>query len=1233
MKNLFPTLSFERTQFINTFFMKSIGLLIFLFIFCSQTYAQNKIKINYSRPPLNELKLSHIWDFELNNLTNEEVNFYLFGSLNEKKAGLIATGTTMTIKLNPKEKRKFKISDLPQTPDISYPNSDPRFKEALVRMGKFPNGDYTVCVIAKESGTNEEISNDECFEQEVEELFEAEISLLSPDNNESFDQSSPIIFSWTPLPIGGPYKIKIVEIKGDESPENAMLKNKAFFEKEEIRSTTFQYPPTGPKFESGKIYAWMVYSSKIKSEIGTFSRIWSDSNNHNPGITNSSERYKCDDFKLKFTENSNPIPVDRNDKTRPISNEKDDCGFDISFTNNFKGSPELNPERLKISVSDFDIISAISSINGLERSPAKIPPHTKSIDWKNTTGYLPSGQINLGTIFFANNISDSFYVVYEFIGKEGRTICRDSILLFTCEDDKCKNDFIRNGGFFQSSIQGVMPSPGTSQFWTSGYGSPNMYFDPNNQNEGFFEAGHIKLSGNSTNGQSVVQALDPNNKILNGKYYKLSIAVKFNSSQNNTNYAKIRVIAFNGSIANAQGIHPPASTNVGIIGRSGKIKDCGTWSIIEFPVWKANKDYSNIAINAFTNDNQIANVEIDNISICESSKEECAELEKDNNGNPVLPQSIGDPPPGFVCQPEAENDDFFNGSLQDLYPGYNGTTDMYSQTGFDNSCFSIGGTIPDDVLNFNCNDSMKAAGTGMTCEEVNALIEQPIQIEEYKIPEFSPIPPLTNLNCDLSKNPNYDNMAFKGRDIIYIHGLQLSHLIDRAGQYPPTIDNWPANKNEIYSGYYRTATYANMFPHIQHFLRNNGSKNRILLVSYNCAEDMETAIHSIMSQIRDAMENGTGVEADRNDPRGTRCFGRDYVFISHSTGALVSDVVLSIANKTKTLGSYQTKYGNVGYMSDRCKGRISIQGAFSGSNLAKLACQIGAVTPTFAGLVLTALSQAPLSNQSIQTLINANPQIIMRSILVDLIPEITRYRWSSLINDITVPVITMAGGHPSAILNFLKYWIHPGFDDGVLDMDCAGGVNNPLSLGPSRFSATGYKVFDMGIPFGRAKKYYLDQTIGSSGSFASAMTPYLSPSGMVQPVQNISVPQNYFNNHFPFIQSAKEHWFNSTEAISGNTPCDYSLSAGAVNNEEMLVVNNSTLFTNGIIDPAIISEMGETVKKLTIWIPWFKWKKWHGIRIPVPYWREFIIWKRTYHKLSDNCQYDVDYAYKYLFRQ
>jgi len=82
-------------------------VLLISVIFTEISYAQNKVKITYTRPPLNELRLSHMWDFELNNLTNEEVYFYLFGSLKEKQVGLIATGTTMSIKLNPNEEKKI----------------------------------------------------------------------------------------------------------------------------------------------------------------------------------------------------------------------------------------------------------------------------------------------------------------------------------------------------------------------------------------------------------------------------------------------------------------------------------------------------------------------------------------------------------------------------------------------------------------------------------------------------------------------------------------------------------------------------------------------------------------------------------------------------------------------------------------------------------------------------------------------------------------------------------------------------------------------------------------------------------------------------------------------------------------------------------------------------------------------------------------------------------------------
>ncbi|CAN5623409.1 hypothetical protein BH10BAC5_BH10BAC5_02990 [soil metagenome] len=1206
-------------------FFKIFLIAFAIFIFAGNLNAQVNLKMK--RPPINQLKASDLWSATIIN-NGEAFTAYLYGSMmNNDNGEMIATGQTMTFDVK-KGMTNFKISDLPKIPDVNYTAKDPKYKQSFMNTGGAPPGDYKICIELRTQGN--EVKAEDCIDQKITGGDAPQ--LISPRNEEELKIDNPV-FSWMhikPPTSNLTYSLKIVELKGDESPENAILKNKAFFEKEGIVQQLFQYPASAEKFVAGKKYAWQVSIGDLKSEVSIFDR-WG-----NLLVVKPVEEMHCNDFKISFSENSSPIPTDRNEKTRPVSNEKQGCGFDISVINNYKGPPEFNPERLKISVSDGSIVSAISNIKGIARTPDKIPPQTNSIDWKNTTGYLPSGQINLGTIYFANSSADSFYVVYEFIGKEGRTICRDSLVLYTCTDDKCKNDLIRNGGFFQGSIQGTMPSPGASQYWTSGYGTPNLYFDMNDQNEGFMEHGHVKLTGNLTNGQSVAQAFDANNKIIAGKYYKVSVAVRFNSSGNNIDYGKIRAIAFNGSITNGPGIHPPPSTNVGLIGRSGKIKDCGVWSVIEFPVWKANKDFLNIAINVFTNDNQTANVEIDDISMCESSKEDCQELQVDNAGNPIIPSSIGDPTAGYTCQPVADNDDFYTGSLQDLYPQYNGTTDFYSQAGND-PCFSVGGKLPDEVINYNCDESLKAAGIDMSCSQIQGILNTPYTPPETKMTVLPPIPPLTNNNnCDTIKNSKFNNMPFKGRDIIYIHGLQLGHLIDRVRLDPHASGNWPANHNEYYNaGYYKTVAYNNMGPHITHFLRNRGNQNRYLVVVYDCSENVETAINSVMSQIRDAMDNGTDVQADRNDPRGKMCFGKDYVFISHSTGALVSDLVLSIANKTKVPGPYQTKYGNVGYMSDRCKGRVSIQGAFTGSSLAKLACNMAQMTPALATVILGALSWEPLVIGSVNTLETADPSIINNSVLVDLIPEISMQRWGSLINDVPVPVITMGGGHPSAILGPLKYFMHPGFDDGVLTLDCEGGVNNPLQLGPSRFTATGYKVFDMGIPLQRAAKYYLDQTIGSSGSFASSMTPYLSPTGMVEPVQNIAVPQNYFNNHFPFVQGAKEHWFNTTELGSGNTPCDYGTTSidQSVNNEEELVINNTNLYSSGIVDPSIASQMEETVRKLSIWIPWFKWKRWHGIRIPVPYMREFIIWKRTYHKLNDNCQYDVDYAYKYLFKQ
>lgn len=254
--------------------MKKLKL-FFLLLLLSQCISMDvnaqSVTLKMKRPPLNQLGIADLYNIELANTSNNHIEFYLFGTLTESKAGLIATATTVSITLAPKERKQFKASDLSRTPDISYPNSDGRYKEALLRKGSLPDGNYTICVTAKQTNTNDELGND-CIEQEIQVLSEAEITLMTPDNKSAMKQDEPIIFSWTNM--GGKpegfYKIKIIEIKSDESPENAMLKNKAFFEKEGIKTTMFQYPSSAPKFITGKTYIWQVSTKNAKSEIFMF---------------------------------------------------------------------------------------------------------------------------------------------------------------------------------------------------------------------------------------------------------------------------------------------------------------------------------------------------------------------------------------------------------------------------------------------------------------------------------------------------------------------------------------------------------------------------------------------------------------------------------------------------------------------------------------------------------------------------------------------------------------------------------------------------------------------------------------------------------------------------------------------------------------------------------------------------------------------------------------------------
>ncbi|MBK9106389.1 MAG: hypothetical protein IPL92_17960 [Saprospiraceae bacterium] len=753
-----------------------------------------------------------------------------------------------------------------------------------------------------------------------------------------------------------------------------------------------------------------------------------------------------------------------------------------------------------------------------------------------------------------------------------------------------------------------------------------------NVNNGFIEFGCVKLSGSQDNGDAIIQTFSNSNQIVGGKKYKLSIAVRFLNSENSLDYVKIRAVAFSNNLS-LNSSHPSPTNNIAIIGRSGKIHDCGDWSVIEFPVWIANKNFTSIGINAFTNDNTKASLYIDEITLCETSQSPCDEIALDNNQKPIPPFGSSTLLSGILCDPEEDEDAFFNGSLVDLYPGYDGTSSIYNSM---DPCNNIGGTLPPEVLKISCDDSLKALGINMTCEELETLLNTSYDPAPPVLPLLPAFAKINNFPCDTPTfPPSFDlsKMAFHGRDIIYVHGLMLSHLCDRANGIKGATEDWPANPNEFYNGYYKAVADANWDNHIKYFKTDKGNLNRYLIVSYNCSQPAKVAVHSILAQIIDAMETGRGVIADPNDPRDSLCFGRDFVMISHSTGAIIADVALSIANKTKTDLNLSNEYGNLGLISDRCKGRVSIRGAQSGSNLATILAYAQA-DPQLSALASLALTGPGMTPCDKNWSINVTQNMIFNSVIMDLVPSVTRLRWGSYINDISVPVFTVAGGHPSAILSVLKYLTLSGFDDGVVNLDCANGTCNVLSPSPSSFNADPRKTFDMGIPTIRAVHYFLDQKVGAgiTGVFASGSIPYLSPTGMVQPITSIiNHPQIHYDNHFSFIQSCSEHWL--PQVYYHLTDCEYdvTLPGKSSNTEEELVVFYSNLFSPTLIDPAIISQMVETIREKHINYPWIKMVTRHGIPRPTIIWKKFYIWKRTYHTLNDNCMFDADYAYKYLF--
>jgi len=250
--------------------MKKLRIVLFLIVLCMLAFiAENTnaqtfpIKIKLHQPPPGQLNANNLWKATLTNTSGNEMKISLEGYAEEQSDGRIVEGQTAVFKISPGD-REYKYEDF-KNGSVKWSNK--KYETVLLRTGNAPAGTYTICMTAKnEEGTI--VGMEQCIMQVIGGEVEQEIMLIQPGNGDEIklDADAPILFAWT-AGTKGPYTLRIVEIRGDQSPDAAMKENTAFFEQKEIKGTTFQYPISAPKFEKGKNYGWRISSGNVNSDV------------------------------------------------------------------------------------------------------------------------------------------------------------------------------------------------------------------------------------------------------------------------------------------------------------------------------------------------------------------------------------------------------------------------------------------------------------------------------------------------------------------------------------------------------------------------------------------------------------------------------------------------------------------------------------------------------------------------------------------------------------------------------------------------------------------------------------------------------------------------------------------------------------------------------------------------------------------------------------------------------
>jgi hypothetical protein len=237
-------------------------LLAFAAVLTAQTWS-----VKLLPPPPEQFFIEQMWNCTVTNPEGEAVDVRLYGWITHEGAE-IAHARSNVINI-PAGTRRITSADISSVEDEWY---DPAYEGVAERRGALPAGTYQYCIRVERDPDLNELARD-CREHRG--VTPSAVRLIFPADGSVLTDPQPI-FIWAPLvPLaeGTIYRLRIVKVPAEMTPDEAISAAEPWFEQPGITSTTLRYPTEARPLEEGSVYAWQVNAWVGERRIGE-SEVW-----------------------------------------------------------------------------------------------------------------------------------------------------------------------------------------------------------------------------------------------------------------------------------------------------------------------------------------------------------------------------------------------------------------------------------------------------------------------------------------------------------------------------------------------------------------------------------------------------------------------------------------------------------------------------------------------------------------------------------------------------------------------------------------------------------------------------------------------------------------------------------------------------------------------------------------------------------------------------------------------